>query len=272
MKKSLMLAGLAGLLMPHMAHPQDGSLAVCADLSAKAPDVAHHCRRALASGQLNEAQTFGAQTNLGDALIAIRQPDQAIDAFEAAIALLPQRVEPYVGRARALEDMKRTAEAAEDWDRAASLAPNSLDVRLDRGAFFLRNGSTDAALAEFDAAVRINPRDPDALFNRGLTLIAASRMPEAEADFTRLLADAPNDAGAYYHRGRARAGRDDRGALEDFETAARLAPQWSSPWFQSGQALERSGQVDAANQHFRRAFELGHKDPWLLDRIQQLGG
>ena len=73
-------------------------------------------------------------------------------------------------------------------------------------------------------------------------------------------------------RARSRAGTNDQGAVEDFDKASANAPEWSDPWYRAGRILDRLGRADDANLRFRRAFELGHKDPWLLDRITALGG
>ena len=70
----------------------------------------------------------------------------------------------------------------------------------------------------------------------------------------------------------ARTGVDDGGAIADFDQAAKLSPTWAAPWFLSGRIMDRIGRTSDANQRFRRAFELGYNDPWLLNRIQSLGG
>ncbi|MEO1611977.1 MAG: tetratricopeptide repeat protein, partial [Pseudomonadota bacterium] len=121
-------------------------------------------------------------------------------------------------------------------------------------------------------AVRIDAEDPDAYFNRGLAHLALGRSAAAERDFTAVLSEYPTDAGAFFQRARARTGADDQGALSDYAQAATLAPEWSDPWYLAGRILDRLGRSDEANSRFRRAFELGHKDPWLLDRITALGG
>lgn len=254
------------------AQAADGSLAVCADLDASAGDVAHHCRRALRDGGLNKGQEFGAQVNLGDALVSLGQPSLALDAYNAAIEMRTGRIEPLLGRARALEGMGRLDDAANDWFAAVRLAPNSVDARIGKGAFHMRANAPAAALRDFDEAVRLDPDDVDARFNRGLANLATNRFQAAEADFSRVLQDYPADAGAYFHRARARVGMNAPSAIADFDEAIRYAPEWAEPWFLSGQALERLGRVDDANLRFRRAFELGHKDPWLLNRITSLGG
>lgn len=273
--KSLSVAGIALALFltaPAEAVARDGSLEQCGSLSAPVRDVIHHCRRALSRGGLTKNQEFIANLNLGDALLNTGAPGAARDAFVAAAATGLERVELYVGRAGAEEALGDRMEAARQLDRALALAPQSLDVRLARGAFYLRIGQSEAALEEFDAAVRIDGDDADARFNRGLTLIALDRGAEAAVDFNAVIGDYPNDAGAYFQRGRARAGRDDSGALQDFDRATELSPEWALPYFVSGRLLDRMGREADANRRFRRAFELGYKDPWLLKRIRSLGG
>lgn len=263
-----------GLLLsaPDAAVARDGSLEQCGSLSAPVRDVIHHCRRALSRGGLTKKQEFVANLNLGDALLSTGTPGAARDAFAAAAATGLERVELYVGRARAEEALGDRMAAARQLDRALELAPQSLDVRLARGAFYLRISQPEAALEEFNAAVRIDGDDADARFNRGLTLIALNRGGEAASDFSAVISSYPNDAGAYFQRGRAREGRDDSGALQDFDQATELSPEWALPYFVSGQLLDRLGREAEANRRFRRAFELGHKDPWLLNRIRSLGG
>ncbi|MEM8751557.1 MAG: hypothetical protein AAGF90_01135 [Pseudomonadota bacterium] len=256
---------------PQTARAADASLEVCGDLSAKPADVVHHCRRAL-DGGLDDRAAFAVGLNLGAALLELGRPDAALDALAAAEALGFSRVELHVFRADAFEALERRREAGEAWAKAVASAPDSLDVRLGEGAFHLRAGALDPALAAFDAALAREPDDPTGLFNRGLTLIALGKGEAAERDFTRLLSEAPNDAGAYHHRARAKAERDDAGALRDFDRAIKLAPEWSEPWYRSGLLLDRIGRTEDANLRFRRAFELGETDPWLLERIKSFGG
>lgn len=266
------LAPILSLTAPSAARAADGSLGVCADLSAPAEAVVLHCRRVLADDDLEPRREIAVRLNLAGALLEMNRPGAALEAYDAAASLGSSVAILHVGRADALEALDRRAEAAESWGAARAAAPDSFDVLLGEGAFHLRGGAPEAALVALDAALAQEPDDPNALFNRGLALIALGRGAEAERDFTRLLTEAPNDAGAYHHRARARAGRDDAAAVRDFDKAIQLAPEWPEPWFRSGLLLDEAGQVEEANLRFRRAFELGEKDPWLLDRIKSFGG
>ena len=248
------------------------SISVCGDRSASAGEVAYHCKLTLRSGDLSNDQTVAVYLNLGYAELALGQTGQAVESFTSAAGLDPSRVEAYIGRAQAHEDRRAYDQADQDWKSALGLASRSVDVRLGRGAYFLRQGRAEQALEEFTAALHIDPDEADARYNRGLAWLTLKRMPEAEQDFTRLLRDYPNDAGAYFNRARAREGRDYNAALRDYDKAKELSPAWASPWFYSGKLLDDLGREAEANREFRRAFELGYQDPWLLQRIQQLGG
>jgi len=270
MKYVVLSLATAAVLWLQPAQAQ--SIAVCGDSSASAGEVAHHCKLTLRNGGLSQQQIVGVYINLGYAELALGQTGQAVESFSEAVRYDSRRVEAYIGRANAYEDRRAFDLADRDWQSALGLASGSVDVRLGRGAYFLRQGKDALALEEFTAALRIDPDEADARYNRGLAWLSLSRFEEADSDFTRLLRDYPDDAGAYFNRARSRDGRNDRAALADFAKASELSPEWSSPWFFAGQMLDRLGREAEANRKFRRAFELGHQDPWLLQRIQNLGG
>ncbi|MFN3261732.1 MAG: tetratricopeptide repeat protein [Pikeienuella sp.] len=276
MKRALLLLFPLVLAAPAPAAAQDGSLARCGALSAPAAEVAHHCRRALERGGLRAEQAFAAGLNLGDALIALGRAGEAKAAFAAAAETGREagldRVELHLGIARAEEALGDRRAAATAFDRALALAPRSVDVRLARGAFWLRLGQGEAALEEFDAALRLDGGDADARFNRGLTLLTLGRDGAAEADFSAVIRDYPRDSGAFFHRARAREAARPEAALGDYDEAAALAPEWADPWLASARLLDRVGRREDANARYRRAFELGAKDPALLERIRALGG
>lgn len=271
--KSLVpLLALALSVQVPAALAANGSLEVCGSMTARAPDVIHHCRLALSRGGLSKEQVFAVNLNLGDALAGSGQSRAAKDAFMAAAATGLERIELYLGLASAEEGLGDRQAAAASLDGALKLAPNSVGVRLARGAFFLRSGQAEAALAEYDSAVSLDGKDADARYNRGLTLLALNRGADAAADFSAVIRDYPNDAGAYYNRARAAEPQDQRAALADYDKAISLSPEWAAPYFASGKMLDAAGNQEEANRRFRRAFELGMKDPWLLKRVRSLGG
>lgn len=275
--KMKLFAPLLALSLVHVvpapsALAANGSLEVCGSMKARAPDVIHHCRLALSGGGLSKEQIFAVNLNLGDALVNTGQHRAGRDAFMAAAETGLERIELYLGLAAAEEGLGDRSAAAASLDGALRLDSRSVGVRLARGAFFLRSGQAEAALAEYDAAVSIDGEDADARYNRGLTLLALDRSADAAADFSAVIRDYPNDAGAHYNRARALEAQDGRAALADYDKAISLSPEWAAPYFASGKMLDAAGDRNEADRRFRRAFELGMQDPWLLKRIRSLGG
>lgn len=245
------------------------SLSVCADPAASASDKATHCARSLEKEELTDSQRWGVHINLARALSDLGRHDRAEATFTIAQEMNPHKLAVYPGRATAREAQGDIAGARADWDLALMLAADDVDIRIRRGGFFMRRGAAEQALIEYEAALAADPGGMDILFNRALALIALNRRDSAILDLTIVIAATPGDAEAHYHRGRAQAGQDDEGALADFTQATVLAPEWSWPWFKAGKILDTLDRQAEALTHYRRAFELGHNDPWLLSRIRQ---
>ncbi len=94
----------------------------------------------------------------------------------------------------------------------------------------------------------------------------------AEADFSDVIGRNPRDAGAYLNRGRARAALGKKKAFNDLDRAVALQPEWGQAWFIRGRYREEQGDVEGANTDYLRAYQLGHSDPWLIQRVRELSG
>ena len=74
------------------------------------------------------------------------------------------------------------------------------------------------------------------------------------------------------NRGRARTAQGKAGVRNDFDRAIALKPEWAAAWYMRGRFFDRAGAVDEANADFLRAYQLGHSDPWLIERMRQMSG
>jgi tetratricopeptide (TPR) repeat protein len=106
----------------------------------------------------------GTQGSLGHLLTKQDRPEQGLEWYARAIATLEgvlRKVKvdviaqqflrnAHAGRAQALDDLKRHAEAAVDWDKAVELTPpqQRTRVRMDRALSRVRAGQVDAAIQE----------------------------------------------------------------------------------------------------------------------------
>lgn len=203
--------------------------------------------------------------------LQLRQFDDAIADYTAAIALDKGDPALYSGRGSLWVRSRRPAEAEADFSEALRIEPGDVDTRLRRAELRRAQGraaeaAKDVELARekavadssdgyYNEGVRaLNETDPleaERMFRFALDLnpdhvrshVAMARLymerrrfAEAAAEFDQAIPARLRDAELYYHRGNARlaAGRGDD-ALADYEMAVSLTP--TEPLFLAARGL-----------------------------------
>jgi predicted O-linked N-acetylglucosamine transferase (SPINDLY family) len=178
-------------------HSQAASLLAVGDARA-----AIECWRTLARLTPGDA---GVHNNLGIALAAGRQFDEALIAYGRALELKPDYARALNNRAAALMNRQRFAAALADLERALALEPRYTRALLNRGAAQRALGQHEAALASYRSAFP----DPEALGHATDILMRdLHRGAEALACATELYRLAPERdlvAGTYHAAGLAMA-------------------------------------------------------------------
>ncbi len=200
---------------------------------------AEKARRGAAGGF--ETRTAGAYNNLGLLLQAEKRPDEAIAAFDEAIARDPDL-------ASALWNLSDLLFArGNDPDRADRLLLRAAAAGLPQGVQFVvgraigyqRSGDAGRSLRLIESAVAAVPREPELHLFRGRYRIEAG---------------------------------DCAGALADFEEAGRLAPENSAAFASAGLALLCLEEPARAAAAFRRSLEIEPEQPRLLETLRKLSG
>lgn len=268
-------AAIALGALPAMASPFENMVEICGNPDRQPAEALKFCYRALEERALDEqprSVRAGILMNAGIAAYNLGRWSEAADNQTRALELSPSRPEPYVFRAQAYEKAGRLRDAMADYDKALSLGTRDANAFLGRGVLLLRQGAAEQALADFDQAHRLEPEWSAPLYNRGAVLLRLARFQEAERDFSGVIERNPDDAEAWVKRGEARASQGRRDALGDFDRALELRPEWGAAWFARGLFLEAAGQDEAARADYLRAYELGHDDARLIERINRIGG
>lgn len=176
---------------------------------ARAPSILMRFS-AIVLATLLVSPTAGAQTarsRIGrPAALACAQAANAGQADDAALALCNG----------ALEDQELT--------RTTAVA-----LYINRGAMHLRRKEAVEALADFDQVLARDPKNAEAFVNRGAALVMLGRPGPAVAALTEALSYGVREPHkAFFNRGAAREALGDaRGALDDYETALAIKPQWT---------------------------------------------
>jgi tetratricopeptide (TPR) repeat protein len=147
-------------------------------------------------------------TGLGDVLLRLGGPAEAIHVYSAWVRDNPQNVEAQVRLGDLLLQNGQIDEAAAHFEIALRYDPDHYGARLGHTWVLFHNGDYGAALARFQALQR-QSGEVSSLFGAGLCLIQLERWSEAEAAFKDILARQPtywqalgNLAGLYERTGR----------------------------------------------------------------------
>ena len=140
-----------------------------------------------------------AWSDLGETLLSLGRPDDALAAWDRALALRPSPALD-ANRGVALRQLGRLDEALVAQDRALALGPADAEAWSNRGNVLKDLGRLEEALASFDRALTLRPRMPGALVNRANVLRDLARLPEALAGYDQAIALDPAYPEAHHHR------------------------------------------------------------------------
>jgi tetratricopeptide (TPR) repeat protein len=103
---------------------------------------------------------------LGEMALGAGSPDRAVAHFDVALAGAPDYLRVLLGKAQALEKLRRPDEAEAVYRRALEVDPWATETRLNYGVFLAIEGRREEAARQFDAGLRIDPTDGRLLRNR----------------------------------------------------------------------------------------------------------
>lgn len=116
--------------------------------------------------------------------------DEAIDAMNYALELLPTKAEYYAARGFFQYEDGALAEAEADFQRALEYFPYEMLAHYGLGMIAYKNQDWDTALERFTIAWRVEPQRPETLYylaltymRRGETASALNVMTQAQAAF-----------------------------------------------------------------------------------------
>jgi Flp pilus assembly protein TadD len=181
-------------------------------------------RHALAVTQDN----WLAHINLGEALDAKGQTDEAIRHYEEALRLKPDHPSAHINLGAALDDKGQTDEAIRQYQEALRLKPDQAQAHNNLGIALGRKGQTDEAIRQFQEAIRLKPDHADAHYNLGVALGNKGQTDEALRQFQETVRLRPDHAqdrnnlgAAFYRQGRTPE------AIQQFQEALRLKPDYA---------------------------------------------
>ena len=132
-----------------------------------------------------------AWSNLGAVLRQQRRYDEALGAYQQALALEPASPHAHFGNGIVLAELGRYAEAEAEYREAMRLDPTYEEVPTNLGALFARQGRWQEAADAYRLALTKNPFYPEAWYNLAIALDALGNKQDAGAAYGRIVELAP---------------------------------------------------------------------------------
>ena len=191
-----------------------------------------------------------AHNNRGNVLLGLKRPEEALASYNKAIALKPDFAEAYTSRGVALRDLKRLEEALASYDKAIALKSDLAETYSNRGNALMDLKRSEEALASYNKAVALSPNVALAHSNRGNALLDLKRPEEALATYDKALQLQFDLAEARLGRGNALCAlkRHDE-AIAVYDETLVLMPSLAIAWLGRGNAcheLKRNNEALAA--------------------------
>lgn len=233
--------------------------------------------------------------NKGTSLDSLGLYDEAIECFNKAIEIAPNRAVSYSNRANARNDMGDVDGAMGDYNKAIEIDPEYAQGYHNRGGLLVRKGNFDAAIADFDKAIEIdplyanafygralvcegkgelegainnyskaaeiNPRDFECICRRGSAYYEKGDISSAISDFDKVIEINAKYVSAFINRGSARVKKSDfNGAADDFTKAIGIDPSNYVSYYNRGLVRKEMNDLDGAIADFNKAIEINPED------------
>jgi len=170
------------------------------------------------------AQSSAEFTLKGDELVDQGKYQEAITAYDQAIALEPKNARAWGGKGVALNQLGNYTEANEVLDEAVAISPAYAKAWYEKGNALYGLGRYDEAITAYDKALEISP------------------------EYAYL---------TYYGKANALSGMGNyTGAIPLYDKALSLEPRYPGPWTMKGNALAASGDKQGAIVAYDKALSL----------------
>jgi tetratricopeptide (TPR) repeat protein len=157
--------------------------------------------------------------------------DEAIEKFNAGIAINPNCFSCFNGIGRSYTMKKDYGKAEEAFKKSMELRPNDAEVYSEMANLYNAQRKFDEAAAMSKKASEMAGSaaggaggNPDVLYNQGVILFNGGTPGEAKPTFEQVIAANPSHPEAHYMLGMTLVGENPAAAVTEFETYLKLSP------------------------------------------------
>ena len=215
------------------------------------------CDKALACETNNSSQKSAFWGNRGRALKGLNRTEEALSAYDQAIALDRGYKATWLNKGNVLKDLKRYDEAITAYDEALALDPNYALAWHGKSSALQLLGRNEDALSASDQALTIDPNYADYWYNKGNVLFRLKRYKEAISAYDSALAINLSDAGYWYNKGTALLYlKQHKEALTAYDRALAINPSLESAQKNKEFVLQELKHLEEAITAYDRALAI----------------
>ena len=197
--------------------------------------------------------------------------DQALAAFQQAIAAKPDDADAYYNLGTLYLRKKMYPEARANLERAVKMKPEYPNAWNNLGMIAAEEGKPDEAIADFERAIEQGSADPRSRANLGYLYLRLGRPKDAEAELLKAVELSPNDPDAVYSLGMLYAGQNNwKQAATYLERAVRLRPDFPNALNNLGVLKIRQGDADGAEHEFQECIRVAPDYAQAFVNLSQL--
>jgi tetratricopeptide (TPR) repeat protein len=218
-----------------------------------------------------------AREALARAYLRRRQMPEAEAELRQMLTLAPVLAEPNVLLAQILLSQRKEEEAATYLAAALRSNPSHVSSNILLGGYLARKGQREQAIRLLETALSVNPNVPDAKFLLASLYAESRRLPEALTLARDLQRAEPKSLRPWLLTGALLIDQQNpRGAIDAFEKALTIDANSVDAHRGLGQGYERLGQIERAEQSYRRALAIKDNDvislnnlAWILSEVKK---
>lgn len=231
------------------------------------------CLRALEKARALDPRNLDALYRLAQFNLYLEKHQTCIDLANEMLRIDAQDDRPFFIKALCFRDMKDTARAIENYLLASEQNPDNFDVQMDLGV--LHYGKRSPLAESFlRNALAIRPDDTGALYALGMAYQRAGRKDEAIATYTRITELDSTYGNAWYNLGYIQFTfeEDYLKALDHFQRAVRVAPDYHDAIYMRGACYEALGNGELARREYSYLLQLNPNHLRASQRMKALVG
>ncbi|MDB9729180.1 tetratricopeptide repeat protein, partial [Amylibacter sp.] len=204
--------------------------------------------------RLNDAD---AHYNMGIALQKQNKLEEAIVAYNKALALKPDYAEAYNNMGTALQVQSKLEEAIEAYNKTIAIKPDYAEAYINMGTALLKQSKLEEATEAYSKALAVKPDYAEAYNNMGIALQEQGKLEEAIEAYNKALVINPDYADAHYNMGSELQERNKlEEAIEAYNKALAINPDYAEAYYNMGIALQEQNKLEEAIEAYNKVLSI----------------